>query len=215
MKPYHKMKLYLAMYLLVKRIIDVVVSFLVFIVLSPLLFLISILIKIDSPGSVLFCQKRLGKEGKPFTMYKFRTMHHNAPIIRNPDGSIFVGDGDSRLTRVGRFLREYTLDEIPQILNVLKGDMSLVGPRPDMVEHLELYDNLKRRKLEVKPGMANLPLIHGRNSLSWDERAKLDAYYIDNRSLKLDLEIFLKSAVSVLLRKGVYYPEDHQDRIRN
>src|SRR3989304_10330071 len=159
------------MYLLIKQIIDVALLSLVLFFLSPLLFLIAILIKIDSPGSILFCQKRLGEGEKPFTMYKFRTMHHNAPIVRNPDGSIFVGDGDLRLTRVGRFLREYTLDEIPQIFNVLKGDMSLVGPRPDMVEHLELYDSLKRRKLEVKPGMANLPLIRGRNSLSWDERA--------------------------------------------
>ena len=190
------------------------VSSLVFIVLSPLLFLIAILIKINFPGSVLFCQKRLGEWGKPFTMYKFRTMHHNAPIIRNPDGSIFVGDKDPRLTCVARFLREYSLDEMPQILNVLKGDMSLVGPRPDMVEHMELYDELRRRKLEVKPGMANLSLIYGRNSLSWGDRAKLDAYYVDHRSLRLDLEIFLKSAVSVLLRKGVYYPEDYQDRIR-
>jgi len=159
----------------------------------------------------LFRQKRLGKGGKSFTLYKFRTMQHNAPVVRNADGSLFVGDKDSRLTLVGQFLRNYTLDEIPQLLNVLKGDMSIVGPRPDLIEHLELYDDFMKRKLEVKPGMANLAVVHGRNTLPWRKRIELDVYYIDHRSLKFDLEIFLKGVVLVVLRKGVYSPLDSQD----
>jgi len=203
------------MYVIVKRLMDVVLATVALIILSPFLILIAALIKMDSSGPVLFLQNRLGKDGRPFTMYKFRTMQHNAPVTRNPDGSYFVGANDPRLTRIGRLLREYTLDEIPQLLNVLKGDMSLVGPRPDQVADLELYDDLLRRKLEVKPGMANLALIHGRNILSWLQRAEWDAYYVDHHSLKLDLEILLKAAVLVLLRKGVYYPDDYPDRIRN
>jgi lipopolysaccharide/colanic/teichoic acid biosynthesis glycosyltransferase len=198
------------MYILGKRLMDIVLASLVLIILSPFLPLMAICIKLDSPGPVLFRQKRLGKGGKPFTMYKFRTMQHNAPVVRNADGSFFVGDKDLRLTRVGQFLRDYTLDEIPQLLNVLKGDMSIVGPRPDPVEILEIYDDLLKRKLEVKPGMASLALVHGRNALPWRKRVELEVYYIDHRSLKFDLGIFLKGVVVLVLRKGVYSPPDSQ-----
>ena len=198
------------MYILGKRLMDIVLASLALIMFVPFLPLMAISIKMDSPGPVLFRQKRLGKGGKPFTMYKFRTMQHNAPVVRNADGSLFVGDKDLRLTRVGQFLRDYTLDEIPQLWNVLKGDMSVVGPRPDPVEHLEIYDDLLKRKLEVKPGMASLALVHGRNALPWRKRVELEVYYIDHRSLKFDLEIVLKGVVLVVLRKGVYYPPDYQ-----
>jgi lipopolysaccharide/colanic/teichoic acid biosynthesis glycosyltransferase len=198
------------LFLFVKRAVDLLVASLALLLLSPLIVLIGVAVKLSSPGPVLFRQARLGKGGVPFTLYKFRTMHHNAPVVRNADGSAFVGAGDPRLTRTGRVLRDYTLDEIPQLLNVLKGEMSVVGPRPDLAEQLELYDDLMRRKLEVKPGMVCLSLIHGRNSLSWHKRAELDVYYVDHRSLRLDAEIFVKGCVSVLLRKGVYYPEDYK-----
>jgi len=190
---------------------DIGLASLVLSICSPFLLLTAVCIKLDSPGPILFRQKRLGKGGKSFTLYKFRTMQHNAPVVRNADGSLFVGDKDSRLTLVGQFLRNYTLDEIPQLLNVLKGDMSIVGPRPDLIEHLELYDDFMKRKLEVKPGMANLAVVHGRNTLPWRKRIELDVYYIDHRSLKFDLEIFLKGVVLVVLRKGVYSPLDSQD----
>jgi lipopolysaccharide/colanic/teichoic acid biosynthesis glycosyltransferase len=111
---------------------------------------------------------------------------------------------------VGQFLRNYTLDEIPQLLNVLKGDMSVVGPRPDPVEILGIYDELLKRKLEVKPGMVSLALVYGRNVLPWRQRVELEVYYIDHRSLQFDLGIFLKGMVRVVLRKGVYSPPDHQ-----
>lgn len=200
-------------FLFAKRAVDLVVASLALVVLSPLVLLIAVLVKLSSPGPVLFRQRRLGRGGRPFVMYKFRTMLHNAPMVRNPDGSAFVGAGDPRLTRIGRLLRDYTLDEIPQIFNVIKGDMSVVGPRPDLVEQLELYDDLMRRKLEVKPGMASLSLVHGRNSLPWYKRAELDVRYVDNCSLRYDAEVFLKAFVLVLLRRGVYYSEDYKGEI--
>lgn len=191
-----------------KRIGDLLVASFSFIVLSPLMVLIAVVIKLTSPGPVLFRQARLGKDGVPFTLYKFRTMQHNAALLRGPDGSAFVGAGDPRLTPFGKFLRDYTLDEIPQLINVLRGDMSIIGPRPDLVEQFELYDDLMRRKLEIKPGLACLSLLGGRNSLSWHKRAELDVYYIDHRSLWLDVEIFFKGCVSVLQRRGVYYSDN-------
>jgi lipopolysaccharide/colanic/teichoic acid biosynthesis glycosyltransferase len=185
------------------------------VVLLPLTVLICVVVKLGSHGPVLFRQKRLGKGGAPFTLYKFRTMRDGAPMLRNADGSAFVGAGDPRLTRAGKFLRDSTLDEIPQLFNVLKGEMSLVGPRPDLVEQLELYDDLMRRKLEAKPGMASLSLVRGRNSLAWYKRAELDVYYVDHRSLLLDAKIFLMALLLVLLRRGVYYPVDYNGEIRN
>jgi undecaprenyl phosphate N,N'-diacetylbacillosamine 1-phosphate transferase len=199
----------------VKRALDVIVSALALLALLPLVAVIALAVKLSSPGPVLFRQQRLGRGGGPFTLYKFRTMLHESPMVRGRDGSAFVGAGDARLTRVGRLLRDSTLDEIPQLVNVLKGDMSVVGPRPDLLEQLELYDDLMRRKLEVKPGMASLSLVHGRNSLAWYKRAELDVYYVDHRSLLLDAKIFLMAALMVLLRRGVYYPKDYEGEIRN
>ncbi|HKQ53292.1 MAG TPA: sugar transferase [Pyrinomonadaceae bacterium] len=190
--------------LFVKRAVDLVAASLALVVLAPLAVLIVAAVKLSSPGPILFRQARLGKGGVPFMLYKFRTMRRDAPAVRNQDGSAFVGANDPRLTRAGRVLRDYTLDEIPQLFNVLRGEMSVVGPRPDLVEQLGLYDDLMRRKLEVKPGMVCLSLVHGRNALSWRRRAELDVYYVDHRSLKLDAEIFLKGCAAVLLRKGVY-----------
>ncbi|MCU0516400.1 MAG: sugar transferase [Oscillatoria sp. Prado101] len=198
-----------------KRLFDFSVSGIALIILIPILLLISVLIKWDSDGPVLFKQERLGKDGKPFTMYKFRTMQQNAPICRNSDGTYFVGANDPRLTRIGRLLRESSLDELPQLFNVLKNDMSLVGPRPDPVPALEIYNDLLRRKLEVKPGIASLASLYGRNCVSLEERAKWEAYYVDQQSLKLDFEILLKTAVLVLLRKGVYSPESSSDKLPN
>ena len=193
---------------MMKRIEDLVVASLALIVLSPLIVIIAVAIKLTSPGPVLFRQARLGKAGVPFILYKFRTMRDNVPMVRGADGSAFVGAGDPRLTRIGKFLRDYTLDEIPQLINVLRGDMSVIGPRPDLVEQFELYDDLMKRKLEIKPGLVCLSLVGGRNSLSWHKRAELDVYYIDHRSLWLDAEIFFKGCISVLQRRGVYYSDN-------
>jgi undecaprenyl phosphate N,N'-diacetylbacillosamine 1-phosphate transferase len=198
-----------------KRAIDVIGASLALLILLPVAAVIAVVVRLGSPGPVLFKQSRLGKGGVPFTLYKFRTMRQDATLVRNADGSAFVGEGDPRLTRAGRFLRDSTLDEIPQLINVIKGDMSLVGPRPDLVEQLELYDGLMRRKLEVKPGMASLSLVHGRNSLAWRKRAEVDVYYVDHRSLLLDAKVFLMALLLVLLRRGVYYPKDYGGGINN
>jgi lipopolysaccharide/colanic/teichoic acid biosynthesis glycosyltransferase len=194
-----------------KRGLDIVVAGSALLVLWPLALLIAVVIKLTSPGPILLRQPRLGKDGVPFTLYKFRTMQVNVPIVRGRDGSAFVGAGDPRLTRIGQFLRDFTLDEIPQVLNVLKGDMSIIGPRPDLVEQLECYDNVMRRKFEAKPGMACLSLLAGRNSVPWRRRVELDIYYIDHCSLRLDAEIFLKGCVSILQRDGVYYSMDQTE----
>jgi lipopolysaccharide/colanic/teichoic acid biosynthesis glycosyltransferase len=192
----------------VKRGTDLLVASVSLVLLSPLIVVIVIAIKLTSPGPVLFRQARLGKNGVGFKLYKFRTMHDKVDMIQNADGSAFVGKDDVRLTKVGRFLRDYTLDEIPQLLNVLKGEMSVIGPRPDLVEQFKLYDDLMKRKLEIKPGMACLSLVQGRNSLPWRQRAELDVYYVDHRSLKLDVAIFIKGCIQVLLRRGVYYSDN-------
>jgi undecaprenyl phosphate N,N'-diacetylbacillosamine 1-phosphate transferase len=192
-----------------RRIVDVLVALVFLVLLSPLILIIAIAIKLTSPGPLLYRQARLGKGGAPFTLYKFRTMQHNVPMIRSADGSAFVGADDARLTRIGRFLRDYTLDEIPQLINVLRGEMSVIGPRPDLVEQFELYDDLMKRKLEIKPGMVCLSLLLGRNSLAWYRRAELDVYYVDNRSWRLDLEIFFKGCISVLQKRGVYYSDNY------
>jgi lipopolysaccharide/colanic/teichoic acid biosynthesis glycosyltransferase len=200
---------------MIKRAIDVVVASVSLMILSPLIGIVAILIKLTSTGPILFRQARLGKDGVPFMLYKFRTMRDNVPLVRGADGSAFVGAGDPRLTPIGKFLRDYTLDEIPQLINVLRGEMSVIGPRPDLVEQFELYDELMKRKLEIKPGLACLSLLGGRNSLSWYKRAELDVYYVDHRSLWLDAEIFCKGCISVLHRRGVYYADNYDSKISN
>jgi len=191
-------------YAVVKRAMDVVLSALALLVLSPLFVLLGAVIRAESPGPVLFRQKRLGKDGRLFTFYKLRTMKQGAPIVRNMDGSCSVLPGDPRLTRVGRWLREFSIDELPQLWNVWKGDMSLVGPRPDEAEAFSFYDDALRGKLRVKPGIANLPAVRGRNRLSWSQRAALDNFYIDHRSFRLDLSILLQTLVVVVTRQGIY-----------
>ncbi len=194
------------MYPIIKRVLDVSIAAVALLCLLPVMALIGILVKLDSPGPMLFRSRRLGKGGVPFAMYKFRSMRQNAPSIRNPDGSCFEGKDDPRITRLGRFLREFSIDELPQLWNVLAGQMSLIGPRPDELEEAEYYDDLFRAKLRVRPGITNLPAVRGRNSLTWRQRAELDRYYVEHLSFRLDLEILLKTPLAVLSRTGVYTP---------
>lgn len=188
----------------IKRAIDITLSLLALSLFSPLFLVLSLLIKRDSRGPALFRQTRVGKDGKLFTCYKFRTMYVDAPDMRNPDGSTFNAENDPRVTRVGRFLRRTTLDELPQFINVLKGDLSLVGPRPDLVDQLKFYSEQDKKKLAVKPGMTGLAFISGRNTLPWERRRELDIEYIENYSLLLDLQILLKTIPYVLLSKNVF-----------
>ncbi len=173
---------------IIKRAIDVGVSLVGIVLLAPVMFAIAILIKLDSPGSVFHLSQRLGRNGKPFTMYKFRSMYVGSPARRNPDGSMRVDKNDVRVTRVGRVLR-LGFDELPQLFNVLQGDMSLVGPRPDPPEALPHYRGEERRRLLVRPGITGLAQVTGRTDIPWRERLKHDVEYVEHRSLWLDCRI--------------------------
>ncbi len=170
-----------------KRAIDIAVSSVTLAAGAPVLLAIGALIRLDSPGPALFRQARVGRGGRHFDMLKFRTMIA-APVQFNPDGSTRVAVGDARVTRVGRRLRG-ALDELPQLWNVLRGDMSLVGPRPDMPVHVTQYTVEERRKLAVRPGMTSLAAVLGRNQIPWRKRIAIDLRYLDAWSLGLDLKI--------------------------
>ena len=164
---------------------------------------VALLIKVLDPGPIFFRQERLGIGGKGFRIYKFRSMKVNAEDIRNPDGSAFSGENDPRVTPLGRFIRKTSLDELPQFINVLLGDMSLVGPRPDQVNQLQYYTDEEKKKLLVKPGITGLAQISGRNSISWEERKRFDVIYAEKNSVLGDLAIILKTIPYVLLSKGI------------
>jgi len=188
--------------LILKRIIDAVVSGIGLIILFPIFVIIGILIKLDSKGSVFFRQKRVGRNGRIFRPWKFRTMIEGA-VNKGLDYN--VAKDDPRITKVGRILRNWGLDELPQLINVLKGEMSIVGPRPTLKYQVDRYDDFQRKRLLVKPGITGWALIHGRNLLSWEERIKYDVWYGENWSLGLDFKIILKTIWVVLIkREGIY-----------
>jgi lipopolysaccharide/colanic/teichoic acid biosynthesis glycosyltransferase len=180
-----------------KRFFDVVVATLALTVFSlPLIFLVALVrIKLGSP--VFFRQVRPGRGGKPFQMVKFRTMTD----ARDKNG-VLLHDAE-RLTSFGRFLRSTSLDELPELWNVLKGDMSLVGPRPLLMEYLPLYSQEQARRHEVRPGITGWAQVNGRNAISWDDRFKLDVWYVDHRTLSLDLRIIWRTVRKVLIREGI------------
>jgi len=186
------------------RLLDVLLAAAALAALWPLLLAGAIAVRLSSPGPVLFVQWRLGRDGRPFRLYKFRSMFQDAPDRRNADGSAYSGDDDPRLTRLGRWLRRTSLDELPQLYNVLRGDMALVGPRPDQVDQLAYYTNEERAKLAVRPGLTGLAQISGRNNISWPHRKALDVEYVERRSLGLDLAILLRTVPYVLLRKDIH-----------
>jgi len=188
--------------LVFKRALDVILSAAGLILLAVPFTLIALAIKADSRGPVFFHQERVGKDGKIFRTWKFRTMVEGA--VHQGLGYTVAKD-DPRITRVGRVLRNWGLDELPQLINVLKGEMSLVGPRPTLPYQVEHYDNFQRRRLAVKPGITSLAVVSGRNLLPWEERIKLDVWYVDHWSLWLDFKILLKTIWTVLIkREGVY-----------
>lgn len=186
-----------------KRIVDIAASALALLLLSPVLAVLALAVRTGSPGPVLFRQRRLGLAGVPFTILKFRTMHHRAEDIRNADGSTFSADDDPRVTRIGRWMRKTSLDELPQLWNVLRGDMSLIGPRPDQVDQIRYYSPEDRIKLRMRPGITGLAQISGRNRISWALRRQLDREYVEQWSPALDLRILLKTVPYVLLRRDV------------
>jgi len=187
--------------LITKRIFDILASGIALVILLPIFAVIGIFIKLDSKGPVFFVQKRAGKDRKIFKAYKLRTMVDNA--VEMGLGYEIAKD-DNRITRVGKCLR-WGIDELPQLINVFKGDMSLVGPRPTLIEQVNRYSKEHRRRLEVKPGITGWALINGRNILSWPKKIELDIWYVDHWSLWLDLKILFKTIwVVIFTRKGVY-----------
>lgn len=189
---------------LVKRALDVSVSLCGLVFGLPLFALVGGLVWIESGLPVLFSQVRTGKGGGEFLMRKFRTMRRGSGLRTNEDGSARVVEGDERVTKLGRLLREFGLDELPQFWNVLRGDMSLVGPRPYMPMHTAMTPQWARLRLEMRPGLVCLAEVYGRNSLPWVRRLQLDVYYVKNWSLCLDVSILLRAVPVVLFRRGVY-----------
>lgn len=184
-----------------KRFFDIVVAAAALIVLSPLIALVALAIKLDDRGPVFFIQDRVGRDRKNFRCFKFRTMILGAEKIGH---GLTVVANDSRITRVGRLLRQWTLDEIPQLINVVKGDMSIVGPRPWVPSQAAYCSQKDNRRFDFKPGMAGWAWIHGRNKLPWDERVRMDVWYVDYWSLYLDFSILAKAFVLLFRRDGVY-----------
>ena len=197
-------------YHLVKRMIDIVLSFLGLILISPFVGIIAIHIKIDSKGPVFFKHYRIGKNGKPFSMYKFRTMKNGAedmikdftPEQMEEWSENFKLKDDPRITRIGKFLRKTSLDELPQLINIFKGDMSIVGPRPIIEEELEEYGDDKDEFLSIRPGLTGWWASHGRSEISYPERCEYELYYVRNESFWLDVKVMFLSVFSVFLRKG-------------
>jgi lipopolysaccharide/colanic/teichoic acid biosynthesis glycosyltransferase len=190
--------------LAIKRIFDIGASTIGLILISPLLFVLALLVKIDSPGPIIFKQKRLGYLGRMFTIYKFRTMIEGAPMHLNPDGSTRVIESDPRVTRLGHFLRWTGLDELPQLINVLRGEMSLVGPRADPYFYIENYRDNDFHKLAMRPGVTAWAHVLGRQQISWRERFALEQEYIENYSLLFDIRVLWMTFLVIGKRVGVY-----------
>jgi exopolysaccharide biosynthesis polyprenyl glycosylphosphotransferase len=195
--------------LLLKRVLDLLMALALLIVLSPLWLLLALLIKLTSRGPVFYRQTRCGLGGRKFTLYKFRSMHPDADLHREElealnemDGPVFKIRHDPRCTPIGRFMRKYSLDELPQLVNILKGDMSFVGPRPPLPEEVEKYERWQRRRLRMQPGLTCLWALEGRSQLSFRRWMELDLQYIDHWSMALDWKILLKTIPVVLLGRG-------------
>ena len=189
----------------IKRAIDLSLGLLGLALLALPFLLISVLIKLDSRGAVFFRQERVGKDGKLLRPFKFRTMVVNAERMGL---GINVSTDDSRITRVGKTLRNWGLDELPQLINVVKGDMSLVGPRPTLAYQIEQYQDWQRRRLLVKPGVTGWALVHGRNRLTWEERIEYDVWYVDHWSPWLDISVLFRTLWVVLVTHDGVYGED-------
>lgn len=182
---------------MLKRYFDIVISLCVLFMALPLLIIVAILIQISMGRPIIFCQLRTGKDAQPFKLYKFRTMTNKYDEHNNllPD--------EKRMTKIGRFIRSTSIDELPQLINVLKGDISIVGPRPLLMDYVALYNDRQKQRLFVKPCITGLAQISGRNSLSWERKFKYDVWYVKHQSMKLDCYIIAKTVIKVLLRKDI------------
>ena len=199
-----------SIYKYIKRFMDIVLASVGLVVLSPVFLIIAVLIKVESKGKVFFKHKRIGKNGKEIYIYKFRTMVENAedlikqftPEQMKEFKENFKLENDPRVTKIGKILRKTSLDELPQLINIIKGDISIIGPRPVISEELEKYGMNKNRFLSVTPGLTGYWAANGRSNTSYEQRMEMELYYVDNMSFKLDLKVFFKTVLSVLKREG-------------
>ena len=180
-----------------KRLFDLIFSLVLVAILLPLFVLLAIIVYFDLGSPLLFRQQRPGLHGKPFTFYKFRTMNNSMD-----EKERLLSDRD-RLTHLGRLLRSTSLDELPQLFNVIRGDMSLIGPRPLLMEYLDLYSADQMRRHEVKPGITGWAQVNGRNAITWEEKFRLDLWYVDNHSFSLDIKIFFLTIIKIVMRDGI------------
>jgi len=197
-----------------KRIFDICAAVAACIILSPVFLLVFVAIRLSSPGLTVFRQQRAGKNGKPFIFYKFRTMKVNV----EPFGPSPKSDEDPRLTKVGKFLREYSLDELPQLFNVLKGDMSIVGPRPLYLSQMAKWNERQKKRLQVKPGLTGLAQISGRGELTHEAKLELDVQYVEKANIWLDIKIIFATLIQIVSRKNIYekkYSETEYTRGEN
>lgn len=197
-------------YKAIKRVFDIIFSLIGLVLLSPIFLIISVIIKLDSKGPVFFVHSRIGEKGKPIGIYKFRTMVNNAedliksftPEQKEEFERSYKLENDPRITKVGDFLRKTSLDELPQILNILKGELSIIGPRPIVQSELDKYEDNKDKFLSVRPGLTGYWAANGRSDTSYEERMQMELYYVDNMSFKLDVKIFFKTIFAVLKKEG-------------
>ncbi len=184
-----------------RRLFDVVVAAAALVVTSPVLIAAIVAIRLETPGHPIFRQRRIGKDGEPFDMLKLRTMVAGAESMGS---GLAVNEGDPRITRVGAVLRRFSIDELPNLVNVLRGDMAIVGPRPTVQVQVMQYTDRQRGRLAVKPGLTGWAQVNGRAKLRWDERIELDLWYIEHRSWRLDLQILLRTARIIVAGEGIY-----------
>jgi lipopolysaccharide/colanic/teichoic acid biosynthesis glycosyltransferase len=189
---------------MLRRLFDIVVAGLALVVLSPILLLAMIAVRLETPGSPIYRQRRVGKDGRQFDVLKLRTMVTGAEHLGR---GLAVSEGDTRITRVGRLLRRTSLDELPNLINVLRGEMSIIGPRPTVPVQVDRYTERQRGRLAVKPGITGWAQVNGRTELPWDERIELDLWYVEHRSWRLDLEILVRTVRMVLRGQGLYRGE--------
>ncbi len=195
------------MYRFFKRFFDIVLSLIALPFVGLVLLVFAPIIYFTDRGPVFYNAPRLGKKGKIFTMYKLRSMKVNSPNIKNSDGSTYNGENDPRVTRIGRIMRKLSIDEFPQFLNVLKGDLSLIGPRAHMTTSYQGYEKLdekRKRRLDVRPGITGYSQAYFRNSITSDQKIENDVYYVDHMSFALDVKILFKTVISVLKRENIY-----------
>lgn len=191
-----------------KRACDIAVGLVALPIVGVVTAVCGVAIKAEDGGPVFYNAPRVGRYGEEFTMFKLRSMKVNAPDLVMEDGSTYNGADDPRMTKVGAFMRRTSLDEMPQFLNVLRGDMSVIGPRPDLKRETELYEGDEGEKLNVRPGITGYAAVYGRNSLPWHDRLALDVYYVRNLSFPLDAKVFAKTFSTVFGQEGIYVEDD-------